>query len=508
MIETMDDSDPGSPGSRFSVLSRSLDRGLQLPNLSPLSDRDAFRPNAAAEHIGRELHSQGFDVGWNHGRYEISPSASMRPASVDNLLALSKGGFRPRTPSFLKWTTLKNKQGLIDEDSVINRPRTAPEFQTTYNQAFHSLRPSARPSSWAATARRRDFHQCKGPPASTAMQVPNGMPGPPAAMAMQVPHGLPDLTIPDQRPGTSYGSAQLPLSPPSAAVPLLGEPVLAVASSNDEDKLNVLKSQRKRNPMPMTISIPDCQPSGVPEKPGTARPSSRAGQLRATNRGPVDNSKSFKQVGQASSHPMAQWRPTRGHALVVFNEMDKDKNGKITKSEFEEAAVSLGFSDTQAEKMFNKLDVKRKGYLVSGDWGRKDFVKVVEAFTLMYMQKHLGLPDITATDEQVKRYFYIMETRKVKSLPAAINLVRVNAITRGANVASGSGNAMYDAFRFIDSDGSGNLSKEELRDAFFGLGVYLNDDVAEQIMTVFDKDGNGSVNYFEFARAMFGKTLK
>jgi hypothetical protein len=31
---------------------------------------------------------------------------------------------------------------------------------------------------------------------------------------------------------------------------------------------------------------------------------------------------------------MAVWRPTRGHSLVVFYAMDRDKNGKVTRSEF------------------------------------------------------------------------------------------------------------------------------------------------------------------------------
>lgn len=29
------------------------------------------------------------------------------------------------------------------------------------------------------------------------------------------------------------------------------------------------------------------------------------------------------------THPMASFKPTRGHALIVFNDMDKDKNGKV-----------------------------------------------------------------------------------------------------------------------------------------------------------------------------------
>jgi hypothetical protein len=73
----------------------------------------------------------------------------------------------------------------------------------------------------------------------------------------------------------------------------------------------------------------------------------------------------------------------------------------------------------------------------------------------------------------VRKYWRTQELIQVKSLTAAINMVRVNAVTRGARSASSTGNAVYDTFRFIDADGSGDLSKDELRDAFYALGVFL-----------------------------------
>lgn len=55
----------------------------------------------------------------------------------------------------------------------------------------------------------------------------------------------------------------------------------------------------------------------------------------------------------------------------------------------------------------------------------------------------------------------------------------------------------------MDTDGSGDLSKDEIKDAFFALGVFLSEKVSEQIMHVFDGDSNGTVNYHEFVRTMF-----
>ena len=43
---------------------------------------------------------------------------------------------------------------------------------------------------------------------------------------------------------------------------------------------------------------------------------------------------------------------------------------------------------------------------------------------------------------------------------------------------------VYDAFRFMDTDNSGELSRDEVRDGFYALGVDLSDGVAEQIFQV------------------------
>lgn len=50
--------------------------------------------------------------------------------------------------------------------------------------------------------------------------------------------------------------------------------------------------------------------------------------------------------------------------------------------------------------------------------------------------------------------------------------------------------------------------QDEIRDAFFALGVYLSDDVISQILSVFDADGDGTVNYYEFVRTMFPSVNK
>jgi Ca2+-binding EF-hand superfamily protein len=60
----------------------------------------------------------------------------------------------------------------------------------------------------------------------------------------------------------------------------------------------------------------------------------------------------------------------------------------------------------------------------------------------------------------------------------------MSAITQGSHAASSCGDIIYDAFRFIDTDNSGELTKEELKDGFAALGVNLSESVSDQICEV------------------------
>ncbi len=46
------------------------------------------------------------------------------------------------------------------------------------------------------------------------------------------------------------------------------------------------------------------------------------------------------------------------------------------------------------------------------------------------------------------------------------------------------GDVLFDAFKFIDVDGSGSLSKSELADGFAAVGVLVDDSVVDKVMEV------------------------
>lgn len=96
----------------------------------------------------------------------------------------------------------------------------------------------------------------------------------------------------------------------------------------------------------------------------------------------------------------------------------------------------------------------------------------------------------------------------MRSLPAAINMCRINALARASRSPQSTGDPVFDTFKFIDTDGSGGLSLNELKDAFHAMGVFISQAVMDQIMTIFDKDKNGTINYYEFVQTMFPKAQK
>ncbi|XP_066264508.1 calmodulin-beta-like [Branchiostoma lanceolatum] len=59
-----------------------------------------------------------------------------------------------------------------------------------------------------------------------------------------------------------------------------------------------------------------------------------------------------------------------------------------------------------------------------------------------------------------------------------------------------------EAFRVFDTNGDGFLSAEELRHVMTCLGQQLTDEDVEDMVRLADKDGDGKINYAEFAAMM------
>lgn len=59
-----------------------------------------------------------------------------------------------------------------------------------------------------------------------------------------------------------------------------------------------------------------------------------------------------------------------------------------------------------------------------------------------------------------------------------------------------------DAFKTMDTDGDGTISKKELSDLFIKLGQKLSDEEIQSMMDVVDTDKSGAIDFEEFKAMM------
>ncbi|KAH3828050.1 neo-calmodulin-like [Dreissena polymorpha] len=59
---------------------------------------------------------------------------------------------------------------------------------------------------------------------------------------------------------------------------------------------------------------------------------------------------------------------------------------------------------------------------------------------------------------------------------------------------------IMDAFKVFDTDGNGNISKAELRNAMTSLGKKFREPELDELFQLADINGDGQINYKEFVR--------
>ena len=62
-----------------------------------------------------------------------------------------------------------------------------------------------------------------------------------------------------------------------------------------------------------------------------------------------------------------------------------------------------------------------------------------------------------------------------------------------------------EAFQALDSDGSGKITVDELKEIMKAAGVDISEDQIDEMIKQADSDGDGSVNYEEFLKVMGGQ---
>ncbi|KAK3317204.1 hypothetical protein B0T22DRAFT_164704 [Podospora appendiculata] len=131
----------------------------------------------------------------------------------------------------------------------------------------------------------------------------------------------------------------------------------------------------------------------------------------------------------------------------VFDVFDKDHTGDITADELGHVMKELGLnpSDSELQDLVNEADTNKDG-VISFD-------------------EFLGLMSMA-----------VKETDSEQEL--------------------------LNAFKVFDQDGSGTISTEELRNVLRSLGENLTDAELDEMIQMADKNGDGHIDYQEFAQIM------
>jgi calmodulin len=66
---------------------------------------------------------------------------------------------------------------------------------------------------------------------------------------------------------------------------------------------------------------------------------------------------------------------------------------------------------------------------------------------------------------------------------------------------------LKDAFKVFDTDGSGSISKSELKQLMKNLGQRLTDEELDAMMGEVDTDGNGEIDFQEFKQMMVSSMI-
>ncbi|VDP65157.1 unnamed protein product [Echinostoma caproni] len=124
--------------------------------------------------------------------------------------------------------------------------------------------------------------------------------------------------------------------------------------------------------------------------------------------------------------------------LQIYKRLDKDGNGVVSRTELEKGLAAAGVNPKAIERVMNDLDLNRDGQIAIGEY-----------------KLALGL-----TDEPLAEW---------KQL-----------------------------FFSIDKDGSGTITKEELKMMFDEMGMPINLSVLEAWIEDHDVNGDGRLNFEEY----------
>lgn len=102
-------------------------------------------------------------------------------------------------------------------------------------------------------------------------------------------------------------------------------------------------------------------------------------------------------------------------------------------------------------------------------------------------------------DEDIKKYFDACDRSDDDKISKEEYLIAMNVIPDKDHKQA----SMRQVFREFDVDGSGEISKGDLRKVFAEMGRNLSQEEVDRMMANADVDGDGTMNYDEFIESCF-----
>jgi Ca2+-binding EF-hand superfamily protein len=139
---------------------------------------------------------------------------------------------------------------------------------------------------------------------------------------------------------------------------------------------------------------------------------------------------------------------------------------------------------TSYEKFFLEADSDGSGCLTLGE--------------LSTMLRKKGYKD---SDAKIRKMFNAVDTSGDNKISLEEYKIAMGLMPAKDHKAA----TMRSVFRSFDINGDGTIDRKELDEVFRSMGKSLSPDEINRIISMADKDRNGSLNYEEFIEQVFGK---
>jgi Ca2+-binding EF-hand superfamily protein len=190
----------------------------------------------------------------------------------------------------------------------------------------------------------------------------------------------------------------------------------------------------------------------------------------------------------------------------VFRQFDENKDGDISYDEFRMGLRHLGvdLSDGDYAMLVAKVDVDGEGTV---DYN--EFAEVLKAPDMQLSFMPTESPFASGQESQMKtdaslRRKGAFDGNKRKQMGLAM-LPKDDILRQIAEKVEAKSKNLRNVFREFDEDKSGSVDLVEFRRGLAHLGFEMTDKQFDALLDRVDRDGNGDINYTEFAARLKGQ---